>query len=34
VNFQHVATSLALTALFLAVSLTVGKGVIARIILW
>jgi len=34
VNFEHVATSLALTALFLAVSLTIGKRVVARIILW
>jgi Kef-type K+ transport system membrane component KefB/nucleotide-binding universal stress UspA family protein len=34
VNFEHVGMSIGLTALFLAASLTVGKRVVARIIVW
>ena len=34
VNFEHVGMSVGLTAVFLAVSLTVGRRVVARIILW
>ncbi len=34
VNFEHVGMSIGLTALFLAVSLTVGKRAVARIIVW
>lgn len=34
VNFEHVGLSLGLTALFLAASLTVGKRLVARIIVW
>lgn len=34
VNFEHVGLSIGLTALFLAASLTVGRRVVARIILW
>lgn len=34
VNFEHVGMSLALAALFLAASLTVGRRLVARVILW
>jgi Kef-type K+ transport system membrane component KefB/nucleotide-binding universal stress UspA family protein len=34
VNFEHVGMSIGLTALFLAISLTVGRRVVARIIVW
>ncbi len=34
VKFEHVGLSLGLTALFLAVSLTLGKRLVARIIVW
>jgi Kef-type K+ transport system membrane component KefB/nucleotide-binding universal stress UspA family protein len=34
VNFEHVGMSIGLTALFLAASLTVGRRVVARIIVW
>ena len=34
VNFEHVGLSIGLTALFLLVSLTVGRRVVARIIVW
>ena len=34
VNFEHVGMSVGLTALFLAVSLTVGRRAVARIIVW
>ncbi len=34
VNFEHVGMSIGLTALFLAVSLTVGRRAVARIIVW
>ena len=34
VNFEHVVASIGLTALFLLVSLTVGRRVVAQIIVW
>ncbi len=34
VNFEHVGMSVGLTALFLALSLTVGRRAVARIIVW